>query len=124
MPERYIIIESTTMSQFLNRVIARTQKPTEINCASEYFTFGNITEVNPTRVQWLSSEGESQAAIGLVQYSFRILGAFGFYMYCTDIEGGTRRANNLSFLLSALRDEELLAKRLYHHNVSLHITAI
>ena len=32
----------------------------------------------------LSSEGESQAAIGLVQYSFRILGAFGFYMYCTD----------------------------------------
>ena len=40
------------MSQFLNRVIARTQKPTEINCASEYFTFGNITEVNPTREQW------------------------------------------------------------------------
>ena len=52
MPERYIIIESTTMSQFLNRVIARTQNPTEINCASEYFTFGNITEVNPTREPW------------------------------------------------------------------------
>ena len=32
--------------------IARTQFPTNINYASEFPTFGEIAEVNPTAVQW------------------------------------------------------------------------